>query len=39
MLIVAVDNGYGNMKTASCTFPTGLAVYEEKPYFTENLLK
>jgi plasmid segregation protein ParM len=38
MLIVAVDNGYGNMKTASCAFPTGLTVYEEKPYFTENLL-
>ena len=38
MLIVAVDAGYGNMKTASCSFPTGLAVSEEKPYFSENLL-
>ena len=37
-LIVAVDAGYGNMKTASCSFPTGLIVYDEKPYFTENLL-
>ena len=37
-LIVAVDAGYGNMKTASCAFPTGLVAYDEKPYFTENLL-
>jgi hypothetical protein len=26
------------MKTATRTFPTGLAVYEDKPYFTGNLL-
>lgn len=38
MQIVGVDAGYGNMKTASCTFPTGLVAYDEKPYFTENLL-
>ncbi len=38
-LIVAVDAGYGNMKTADTSFPTGLAVYEKKPYFTENLLE
>ena len=37
-LIVAVDAGYGNMKTVSCSFPTGLTVCTEKPYFTENLL-
>ena len=37
-LIVAVDAGYGNMKTANCSFPTGLSVYDEKPFFTENLL-
>ena len=37
-LIVGVDAGYGNMKTVSCMFPTGLSASEEKPYFTENLL-
>ena len=37
-LIVAVDAGYGNMKTVSSSFPTGLTAYDEKPYFTENLL-
>ena len=38
MIIVGVDNGYGNTKTASSSFPTGLLAYDEKPYFTENLL-
>ena len=37
-LIIGVDAGYGNMKTAACAFPTGLTVYQERPYFTENLL-
>ena len=37
-LIIGVDAGYGNMKTASCAFPTGLTAYQERPYFTENLL-
>ena len=37
-VIVAVDAGYGNMKTASCCFPSGLVATEERPYFTENLL-
>lgn len=38
LLIVSVDAGYGNMKTANCSFPTGLTVYKERPYFSENLL-
>ncbi len=37
-VIVAVDAGYGNMKTASCVFPTGLYASDEKPFFIENLL-
>ena len=37
-LIVGVDAGYGNMKTASTSFPTGLISCEEKPFFTDNLL-
>ena len=37
-LIIGVDAGYGNMKSASCAFPTGLTAYQERPYFTENLL-
>ena len=38
LLIVAVDAGYGNMKTANSSFTTGLTAYKEKPFFTENLL-
>lgn len=38
LLIVAVDAGYGNIKTANCAFPTGLTAFEERPYFSENLL-
>jgi len=37
-LIVAVDAGYGNFKTATCSFPTGLLKCDTKPYFSENLL-
>lgn len=37
-LIVGVDAGYGNMKTANCSFPTGLVSYSERPYFADNLL-
>ena len=37
-LIIGVDAGYGNMKTASCIFPTGITAFDEKPFFTENLL-
>lgn len=37
-LIIGVDAGYGNMKTASCIFPTGIAAFDEKPFFSENLL-
>ncbi len=37
-IIVAVDAGYGNMKTANCDFPTGLITCAEKPFFIESLL-
>lgn len=37
-LIIGADAGYGNMKTASCIFPTGITAYDEKPFFMENLL-
>ena len=38
ILIVAVDAGYGNMKTVNCSFPTGLTICGDKPFFTEDLL-
>lgn len=36
--VIGVDHGYGNIKTASCSFPTGITAHDKKPYFTENLL-
>ncbi len=36
--VIGVDHGYGNIKTASCAFPTGITAHDKKPYFTENLL-
>ena len=36
--IVAVDHGFGNVKTANHCFPSGLIVHDEEPTFNENLL-
>lgn len=37
--IVAVDAGYGNMKTANCHFPTGITRYDHPPIFDGNILE
>ena len=37
-IIVGVDAGYGNMKTANTIFPTGLAAMDTKPYFDGDIL-
>ena len=37
-IIIGIDHGYGNMKTASCCFPTGLIAYDSEPLFTNELL-
>ena len=29
--IIGVDHGYGNIKTANCCFPTGIASYNAEP--------
>lgn len=31
--IIAVDHGYGNMKTATTVTPTGIKAYETEPLF------
>ena len=36
--IIAVDHGYGNIKTANTVTPTGIAAYETEPIFTGNIL-
>lgn len=37
--IIAVDHGYGNIKTANTVTPTGITAYETEPIFTENILE
>ena len=37
-IIIGIDHGYGNMKTANCCFPTGLIAYDSEPLFTKELL-
>jgi len=37
--IIAVDQGYGNMKTANTVTPTGIKAYETEPIFTGNILE
>ena len=36
--IIAVDHGFGNIKTAHCCFRTGVTAYEKKPIFTNEML-
>ena len=36
--IIGIDHGYGNMKTASCCFPTGITAYDHEPLFTADML-
>ena len=36
--IIGVDHGYGNIKTANCCFPTGIAGYNAEPLFTADML-
>ena len=37
--IIAVDHGYGNIKTANTVTPTGITAYETEPIFTGNILE
>ena len=38
VIIIGIDSGYGNIKTANCCFPANLSVYDREPVFKENLL-
>lgn len=37
-LVIAVDHGYGNMKTAHTCFKTGVTAYDQEPTFKSNML-
>lgn len=38
-IMIGVDHGYAAMKTAHCTFPTGLVEYEHEPYTPKGVLE
>ena len=38
-IIVAVDTGYGNIKTANTVTPTGITAYDTEPTFTGDILQ
>ena len=37
-IIIGIDHGYGNIKTAHCCFKTGVVSYDKEPTFKSNLL-
>ncbi len=37
-IIIGIDHGYGNIKTAHCVFKTGVTAYDKEPTFKSNLL-
>ena len=37
-IIVAVDTGYGNIKTANTVTPTGTTAYDTEPTFAGEIL-
>lgn len=38
IVVIGLDHGYGNMKTATRCFPSGVARYDKEPIFQNNLL-
>ena len=37
IVVIGIDHGYGNMKTATRCFPSGVARYDKEPIFQNNL--
>ena len=37
-IVIGVDHGFGNIKTAHCCFCTGVTAYDKKPIFTSEML-
>ena len=38
-IIIGIDHGYAAMKTAHCSFPTGLVQYAHEPYSSDHMLE
>ena len=37
-VIIGIDHGYGNIKTAHAIFKSGVTAYDKEPTFTRNML-
>ena len=37
-IIIGIDHGYGNIKTAHTCFPTGVTAHDKEPTFKNDLL-
>ena len=37
-IIIGIDHGYGNIKTAHACFPTGVTAHDKEPTFKNDLL-
>ena len=37
-IVIGIDHGFGNIKTAHCCFKTGVTAYEREPTFKTNML-
>ena len=37
-IIIGIDHGYGNIKTANHCFPTGITAHDSEPLFTKDML-
>lgn len=37
-VVIGIDHGYGNIKTAHCCFKSGVTAYDKEPTFKSNLL-
>ena len=37
-ILIGIDHGYAAIKTAHCSFPAGLEVFDHKPYSLDRVL-
>ena len=37
-IIISIDHGFGNIKTANHCFQTGITAYDSEPLFTKDML-
>ena len=38
-ILIGIDHGYAAIKTAHCSFPAGLEVFDHKPYSLDRVLE